>query len=45
MPKYVPTSDSEKDEEDKETLVEAREGYFSQRNEDSGMESGKMDGY
>ena len=46
VPKDVTTSDSEEeDEEDKGTLVEAGEGDFSQRNEDSWMESSRMDGY
>jgi len=44
VPKDVPTSDSDEEEEDTGTLVEAREGDFSQKNKDSGMESGK-DGY
>lgn len=45
VPKSVHTSDTEEEEEEvKSTLVEAREGYFSERNE-SGINSGKMDVY
>jgi len=45
VPKDVPTSGSEEEEDEgKGSLVEAREGDFSERNEESGMKSGKMDG-